>query len=182
MRKLLLATAALCMISTAAALAQEKHHVSFNVPEQNAKYNISQNADVGDVPGHIVRLFDTDNVLSPGAATVNGVELTHAYVRGVGELVNGTSVNATGFLVFAAANGDKFYSRNAIIVQNIGGKQLITWNGVITGGTGRFAGIEGTTHFSNTGVLVTAPAGSSAGSPQFDIEYPITKTPATAAR
>jgi hypothetical protein len=77
MRSILVATALLCLaLPGGNGLAQEKHHVSFTVPEQNAKYNISQNADVGDVPGHIVRLFDTDNVLSPGAATVNGVELT----------------------------------------------------------------------------------------------------------
>jgi hypothetical protein len=103
------------------------------------------------VPGHIVRLFDMDNVLSPGTVVVNGVELAHVYVRGVGELINGNSVGATGFLVFVAANGDKFYCRNAIIVQNDAGKQLITWSGVIAGGTGRFAGIEGATRFSNAG-------------------------------
>jgi hypothetical protein len=57
-------------------------------------------------------------VLSPGTVVVNRVELAHVYVRLVGELINGNSVGATGFLVFVAANCDKFYSRNAIIVQN----------------------------------------------------------------
>jgi hypothetical protein len=36
---------------------------------------ISQNADVGDVPDHIVRLFDARNTIPDGAVTINGFKL-----------------------------------------------------------------------------------------------------------
>ena len=39
-------------------MAQEKQQTSWKVPEANTKYTQRLNIDVGDVPGHVVRIFE----------------------------------------------------------------------------------------------------------------------------
>jgi len=41
------------------AVAQQKQQVSFKVPAENIKFGVQQNVGVGDVPNHIVQLFET---------------------------------------------------------------------------------------------------------------------------
>jgi len=53
--------ALLCLavaLPAGAALAQEKQHVSFKAPAENSKYTQTSIIDVGDMPGHQVRVFE----------------------------------------------------------------------------------------------------------------------------
>jgi hypothetical protein len=148
-------------------------HVSFTIPQQNIKYNISQNLEVRDVPNHIVRLFDLHGTIPNNAATINGVELAEVFLSGVGDVTNGNVVGFPGYMVFVAQNGDKFYSHSTGVAQ-IGPSNATTmWNGLITGGTGRFAGIQGFTRQVNTTFDTRSGLSGAAGSPQIDIDYSI---------
>jgi hypothetical protein len=167
MKHCLLATVAACALSTAAQ-AQQMQHVSFSVPKENVKYNVSQNLDIRDVPNHFVRMFETQAKLSN--ASVNGVELAEVFLSGVNEVTNGSSF-FRGYMVFVANNGDKFYSQNAAVAQvGADGSTAVMWNGLITGGTGQFAGIHGFTRTVNTALNITSNA---PGSPQYEIDYTI---------
>jgi hypothetical protein len=176
MRSTLVTAALLCLavvLPGGNALAQQKQQVSFKIPAENSKYIVSQNVDVGDVPNHIVRLFETRNTIPNNAATINGLKLVEVFVRGTGDLTDGHG-GGPGYLVFAAENGDRFFSRNTFVAQQVSGKLAATWAGSITGGTGKFAGIQGTTRFFAN--FDPAPGGVPGGNnTQFDIEYSIGK-------
>src|SRR5262252_4548447 len=58
----LTAMALLCLavsLPAGSAVAQQKQQVSFKVPAENIKFGVQQNVGVGDVPNHILRLFET---------------------------------------------------------------------------------------------------------------------------
>jgi hypothetical protein len=169
-RVLICATAAVFIGNQ--AVAQEKQHVSFKVPDQNIKYNISQNVEIGDVPNHIIRLFDSRGVLNE-TVSVSGVELGEVSVRGVGEMTNGIGGSNSSYLVFVGKNGDKFFSSNRVIIQGGGQKLSAIWVGQIEGGTGKFVGLQGATH-AEFFAFDPRPGGSPGGM-QIDIDYSIGK-------
>ena len=67
-------------------------------------------------------------------------------------------------------NGDKFFARSASLVQTVAGKLSATQVGNITGGTGKFAGMQG---ILRTTVNFNPTAGYAETS--GDIEYSINK-------
>ena len=75
----MIATAALLCLAVALsaghALAQEKQKVSYRVSEQNSKYTQQHVIDVGDVPGHQVRVFEIQRMLPADAPAINGIKL-----------------------------------------------------------------------------------------------------------
>ena len=81
-RVLICAAAALFIGSQ--AVAQEKQQVSFKVPGENVKFTVSQNVDIGDVPNHFVRLFETHGVVPENALSINGLKIVEIISRGVG--------------------------------------------------------------------------------------------------
>lgn len=168
-----LTTAVLVCLAAGNALAQQKQQIFFKIPPENSKFIISQNVDIGDTPNHIVRIFDVRNMVPDKAAIINGLELGETFTRGVTDLVAGNGGSSSGYLVFVAKNGDEFFSRNSVLVQTISGKLSATWVGQIAGGTGRFAGIQGTTR---TVFPEFDPGpGGLPGATQFNIEYLIGK-------
>jgi hypothetical protein len=170
MRSSLVMGALLCLV-TGNGLAQQKQQISFKIPTENSKYIVSQNVDVGDAPNHIVRLFDTRVTIPNNAATVNGLQLVEILSRGIGDLTNGHG-GGVAYFVFVAENGDKFFSRNNIAAQQVSGKLSALLAGPITGGTGKFAGIQGAVRESTN--FDPSPGGVLSNS-QFDIEYSIGK-------
>jgi hypothetical protein len=115
----LMTVALLCLGSN--ALAQQKQQVSFKIPPESSKFVISQNVDIGDTPNHIVRIFDVRNMVPDKAAIINGLELGETFTRGVTDLIEGNGGSSSGYLVFVAKNGDKFFSRNNVLVQTVSG-------------------------------------------------------------
>jgi hypothetical protein len=65
-----------------AALAQEKQHVSFKAPAENSKYTQQNIIDVGDMPGHQVRVFEIHRTYPNIASVINGVKLSEVWTTG----------------------------------------------------------------------------------------------------
>jgi hypothetical protein len=151
------------------ASAQEKQRVSFKVPAENAKYTQQLFIDVGDVPGHQVRVFERRNV--PGnPPMINGLKLVETWSRVTTDYTDNNGTSA-GYGVFVLENGDKFFARFASVAQSTGAGKLTGMTvGPITGGTGKFAGIRGVIRSFNT---ADPKAGVYDG--QTDIEYWIEK-------
>jgi hypothetical protein len=157
MRHALLAAAALLAFSGSAfAECPNSSCITFKVPNGDAKYLVSQNLEVGDVPGHIWRLFHTTGI--PANAEIGGVKIVLLSNTGEGEMY-GPEGHASGFTVFTAENGDKLYARSDILGEKVNGKTVVTWIGHITGGTGKLANIKGRVRMVSTPDIVPTTGG-----------------------
>jgi hypothetical protein len=151
--------AALLCLATGNGLAQEKQHVSFKASAENSKFTQQLTIDVGDMPNHVVRVFEIRSTFPNNTPVVNGLKLVEELDRGFGDRIEGSGP-ATIYTVNVMENGDKFFVRSVGVVQNTAGKLTNTIVGNITGGTGKLAGIHGNTravgNFNyNTGFVET---------------------------
>jgi hypothetical protein len=167
MKSVLLATLALLVANS--AVAQQKQQVAFTVPAENSKFTQQLTIDVGDMPNHVVRVFEVRYTFPNNAPVINGLKLVEEWDRGFGDRIDGSGP-ATIYTVYVMENGDRFFTRSVGVVQNTAGKLTNTVVGNITAGTGKLAGIQGNTrsvaNFNyNTGFV----------EPQIEIEYWIGK-------
>jgi hypothetical protein len=131
-----------------AATAQEKHRVVIKTLPENTKFTQQHAIDVGDVPGHQVRVFEIHRTYPNNPPIINGLKLVETWNRGITDYtnVNGPNYNYT---VSIMENGDKYFSRTITLSQGIGaGKNSYTSVSTITGGTGKMAGMQGVSRSS----------------------------------
>jgi hypothetical protein len=153
-------------LPTGQALAQQKQQVSFKSPAANTKYTQQTTIDVGDVPGHQVRVFEIHRTYPSDAPVFNGLKLIEMWTRGITDFTDGTG-SSVNYSVYIMENGDKFFSRTALVAQGLGSGKFTTASaGSVTGGTGKLVGIQGI-------VRTTGAAQPTAGmnENQTDIEY-----------
>jgi hypothetical protein len=130
-------------LPTGNAAAQETQHVSFSTPAENTKYTEkTETLDLGDVPNHVLRVFEIHRTYTNNAPSINGTKLAESWTRGVGERIDGTGTNLQ-YVVFVMENGDKVFARMDGFATNDSGKIGLIISGLITGGTGRLATIRG---------------------------------------
>ena len=153
-------------LATNGAFAQQKQKVSYKDAAANTKYTQQHLIDVGDVPGHQVRAYEIHRTYPADAPAINGVKLKETWVRGISEYTEDNGSN-TSYIVYVLENGDKFFVRNMTLGQaNAAGKRATTGVGTITGGTGKFIGIQGMTRSSGT-----ADPKAGVAENQTEIEY-----------
>jgi hypothetical protein len=148
-------------------LAQHKQHLAFKVEQANARYTQQHTIDVGDLPGHQVRVFEVRRTYPSNPPVVNGVKIVESWTRGVSDYTNNTGP-AVVYHVYVAENGDKFFvTSSAISVQAPGMRNMtITTVGTITGGTGEFFGIQGLLRLS-----ISADLQAGVSESQVELEY-----------
>ena len=170
-RLILTAMPVLCLAvaSIEHAVAQQKQQVSFKVPAANSKYTQQLTVDVKDMLGHVVRVFGIHYTFTNNSPVVNGLKLVESWDRGFGDRIDGSG-SLTLYSEYVMENGDRFFTRSIGVVQNTGGKLSSTTTGIITGGTGKFATIQGDVR---GGAAFDYKTGVS--EPQTDIEYSIGK-------
>jgi hypothetical protein len=150
--------------------AQQKQQLSFKTSAENTKYTQQQQIDVGDAPGHQVRIYELHRTFPNNAPVINGVAIKEQWTRAISDYTDNNGPGTT-YGVYVLENGDKFFTRSALVAQSTGsGKLTATTVGQITGGTGKFAGIQGIVRTLNT---ADPKAGVNEG--QTDIEYTIGK-------
>ena len=146
-------------------LAQEKQHVSFKAPAENSKYTQQLIVDVGDAPNHIVRAFEIHFTYPNNAPVINGLKLVEAWGRGITDYIDGNG-SLTVYNVIVMENGDRFFARITGVTSKTSEKLTATQVGYITGGTGKFAGMQGIVRISTNFDYKTGFNES-----QFDIDY-----------
>jgi hypothetical protein len=139
-----LVTAALLCLTAGTGLAQEKQHASFNGSAENSKFTQQLTIEVGDMPNHVVRVFEIRTTFPNNPPVINGLKLVEEWDRGFGDRIDGSGP-ATIYTVYVTENGDELFTRSVGVVQNTEGKLTNTVVGNITGGTGKLAGIHGNT-------------------------------------
>jgi hypothetical protein len=137
-------TAAALTFSLTAAVAQQVQHVTFPSAAANSQYTDQHTIDVGDVPGHQVRVYEIHRTYPTNPPVINGMKLTEGWTRATSDYINNTG-SGDNYSVFVLENGDKFFAHSTLVAQSSGtGKLTATVSGMITGGTGKLAGIKGT--------------------------------------
>jgi len=62
------------VLSLSPTFAQQKQHVSFKTPVENTKYTQQQAIDVGDAPGHRVRVYEIHRTYHGNAPVIKETE------------------------------------------------------------------------------------------------------------
>jgi hypothetical protein len=127
--------------------AQEKHKYSFVTPAGVSKYTQQHEIEVGDIPGHKVRIFEIHSKYTTEAPSYAGVKVVEAWGRSLSDHVNGTG-RSSGYGILHLENGDKIFTRSETIghaVVEADGSRKGTYSNIstLTGGTGKFATIRG---------------------------------------
>jgi len=153
----------------ASASAQQKQKVSFSVPAESTKYTQQHMIDVGDVPGHQVRVFEILRSYGKNAPQIDGQRLKESWTRGMSDY---TEFNGSGYIysTFVTESGEKIYARGTTTAQAAatgGSKSAMKVLAVqtITGGTGRFAAIRGIVRIENVSDIV---AGTNASNGELE--------------
>ena len=131
---------ALCAAFGAAA---QKQKVPFDVPATSTKYTQQHAIDVGDMPGHQVRVFELQRQYGKDAPMIEGVRIKETWTRGHTDF---TDLNGLGtaYTVYVMDNGDKMFTRASFIANSVGGGELKNMGAAtITGGTGKLHNIRG---------------------------------------
>jgi hypothetical protein len=162
-----------CLATVLAAVdvaAQEKQQVSFKTSAENTKYTQQHMIDVGDFPGHQVRVYEIHRTFPKNAPVISGVAIKEQWTRAISDYTDNNGPGTT-YGIYVLENGDKFFTRSSLVAQSTGaGKLTASTVGYIIGGTGKFAGIKGIVRTVNT---ADPKAGVNEG--QTEIEYTLAK-------
>lgn len=142
------ATVGLTISGMSNGSAQEKQKYFFKTPAGIAKYTQQHVIDVGDVPGHQLRVYELHSKFGTDAPVYDGVKVVEAWTRAASDYTNGSGRNS-GYGVALLANGDKIFSVVDVISQSKAGpdgakKTTFTSVSRFVGGTGKFKGMRGT--------------------------------------
>jgi len=145
--RLLSAWTIMAMLPTCAAWAQPKHHIAFATSPEHTRYTQQRSIEIGDIPGHHVRIFEIHRTYPERAPEFLGIGVKEVWRRGYSDYV-GVNGSAHGYDVFVMENGDKIFSRWNGTSQAVGKSDEATRSrfvGVLAleGGTGKFRGIRG---------------------------------------
>lgn len=141
-------------LATGQGSAQEKHTYSFVTPPGVGTYTQQHEIEVGDVPGHKVRIYEIRSKFGDEAPRYAGVKVVESWTRALSDHVNGTG-RASGYGVSILENGDKIFSRfevlaHAVVEKDGSRKGSYTSVATLTGGTGKFSTIRGTLRSAGT--------------------------------
>jgi hypothetical protein len=165
-----LCVAVIALLCIDSAVAQQKQHVSYRVSAENSKFTQQQNVDLRDAPNHLLRVFEVHRTFPTDAPVINGLKIVEVWNSGIADRIDGQGP-LTEYDVYVAGEGDKFFCRIVGMSQQVGpGRFTVTNFGPITGGTGKFTGIQGTVRSSATFEPATG-----FNETQVDIDYSIGK-------
>jgi len=147
------------------AVAQQKYSIS-QPANATSKFTREHIIEVGDVPGHELRIYEVQNEFPQNDLAFAGVAVKQMFSRGVSDFVNGSGA-FTAYNVYTMADGNKVFVRVTGTTQsdNAGGRRANSVENFV-GGTGKFKGIRG--QMRNT--LERAP-GAAALNVQLSGEY-----------
>ena len=131
-----------------------------------SKYTEQHTFDVGDIAGHQIRIATLQTKYSDKAGDYDGVKFVETTGWIASDYVNGSG-RFTIYNVTLMANGDKVYSRaegvpQTSIAADGGRKAVISTVSTISGGTGRFAALRGSTRGTATSDFKTGASTTSA--------------------
>jgi hypothetical protein len=154
---LTLALAAVVVVGAGAgALAQEKQRFSTEGTHGIFEYEEQHAIDVGDVPGHQVRVLSAHTVYpnTQEAIVFDGIKVKEQRLRALTDYTEANG-HTTGHEIYLLENGDKIFGKydgTAQTTVNADTSKVTRVYAIITltGGTGKFKGIRGTLRTHST--------------------------------
>ena len=134
--------------------AAETRTIFYKSLPANSKFTQQHTLDVGDVPGHQVRIYEHHRTFPTNPPTFDGARVSEVWNRAYSDYTN-LNGRAWGYSIYSLENGDKIFARYEGATQSaVGsdGSRKTTFAGVITltGGTGKFRGIRGLIRTTST--------------------------------
>ena len=132
------------------AWSQQKYPIANNTEGSTSKYTQQYKIEVGDVPGHTVRIQETNRTYNEKSTLAfRGVKAKESWVRGFSDYTNGKG-RAWGYGQWVLEDGEKVffdYSGQSHSEPTSTGSLKGSYHGTtrIVGGTGNYKGIRGTT-------------------------------------
>jgi len=143
------------LLASTVGVAQEKFKYSFKDPGGLSKYTEQHALDVGDVPGHQIRVASLHTKYTNEAPEYAGVKVVESFTWISSDYIGGSGRFKT-YAVAHMANGDKIFShgeglsQTSVAAADAGKKTATSTVSTITGGTGKFATLRGS--IRNTGL------------------------------
>ena len=139
--------ACLAFLLSQETLAQDKQAVAFSLPVGSIHYLQEQTIEVGDVPGHKLRIFESRIDYHSIELAFGGVRVKEVFTRGSSDYTNGNGTSSN-YSVYLLEDGNKLFARDAGVAQTTASADgAITFRSAVvatfTGGTGKFRGIKG---------------------------------------
>jgi len=161
---LAIAAGALLLVASESGWTQQKQKYSFKDPGGLTKYTQQHLLDVGDVPGHQIRVAALQAKYANEAPQYDGVKVVESTGWITSDYVDGSG-HFTQYSVLQMANGDRIFTRTEGLSQtSVGadGGRKTTFSTVVTlsGGTGKFATIRGTLRASGITDFKTGTSGN----------------------
>ncbi len=139
----------------AATFAQEKFKYTFSAPAQS-KYTEQHVLEVGDMPGHQIRVGTISTKYLTESPVFDGVKMSEATAWVMSDYVSGNG-RFTQYVVASMENGDKIYETVEGQLQTSGGKAAYSTITTLRGGTGKFTTIRGVIRGSGVTDFKTGP-------------------------
>src|SRR5689334_10319782 len=127
--------------------AQEKCKMTWDASAADSKYTQQLAIEVGDIPGHQVRVFELHRVFRNDKPNCEGLKRTEEWARAYSDYIDRNG-RAWGYGVTTLENGDKIYSEftgtSQTTVMPDGSKEgLFGGTSRWTGGTGKYVSVRG---------------------------------------
>ena len=84
--------------------------MSWEIQPADASYTQQHAIDVGDVPGHQVRIFEVHRRFPNDKPNCEGLKRTKSWLRGSSDYID-LNGSVSGYLTIALENGDKIFAR-----------------------------------------------------------------------
>jgi hypothetical protein len=138
----IVASAGLALLQIPEGWAQERCKQSGKNLAQDSKFAQQHAIDVGDIPGHQVRIVEVHRTPSNAKPNCEGLKVVEQWNRGYSDYVN-TNGRAWGYRVYILENGDKIFgqwSGTTHSTLNADGtrKNVFTGTYTLSGGTGKY--------------------------------------------
>jgi hypothetical protein len=139
--------AVLTLFFAGVASAQQKYPYNYSAAPQSSRYVQQHIIDVGDIPGHQIRILEVQRVYTSDNPMVMGTKVVESWSRGSSDYVNGIGP-AQGYDIWVLEDGNKIFSEwrgTSYTEATSTGSRRGTFHGTtrLLGGTGRFATIRG---------------------------------------
>ncbi len=143
----LFCVALLCFCGAAGALAQQRQPLSYDAAAAETKYAANYRVTAGDVPDHILRVFDLRRVFTRHPPVFQGVAAKEMWERGWADSIDQNG-SESSYVTYVLEDGNKVFGRYAGTVSSFrwpDGSRHFDMLGAITltGGTGPLARIRG---------------------------------------
>lgn len=143
-----LASGAALSLAAVDAFAQERMKYSYSGKPESVRYGQQHMIDVGDVPGHQLRVAELNTKYGSDAPVYAGVKAVAARGTLMSDYVD-NSGRLLSYAVLHMENGDRIYQRAEGLAHTsvaADGARKTSYSTVttITGGTGKFTAIRGT--------------------------------------